>query len=346
MEHLSTLNKYFWEICFTSIAFMFFASSIKAQKIPIFRDPVVDSTYINLLPGKWSLRTFASSPYQAFSIRNKENQTVKYIPNNLLGVGLGFSYRFIVLDLGINIKSKDTNATSRLDLQMSILLQKHHMDFYFQTYKGFDLVKSPFGEEQFRDDIRSSALGINYYHNFNGKKLSLRSAFAGDQLQRKSSGTFALGGYFSFYKLHADSSIININNQPFFNEYSNIEENELFEWGVSGGYAYNIIFPKNLFFYSSVMPGVGINFGSIESSGQTYEPPIRPVVKVGLRASVGYAGKRAYGILSFISDYFLIDLGHENHYRYNPGKFKLVFGYRLQSKVKFLEKVNDQFHVD
>jgi hypothetical protein len=335
----------YWKGC---LLFLFLVSAIptEAQKIPLFKDPVVDTVYIDLLPGKWSLRAYATTPYQIFSIKNKENeQQIKYVPNNLLGVGLGFSYRFLVVDLGLNLKTKISEATSRFDLQVSMMLQKHLVDLYFQTYSGFELTKTPSFESKFREDIRSSALGVNYYYNFNGKKLSLRSAFSGDQLQQKSTGTFALGGYFSWYRLTADSSIIESASQSFFNEYAKLTENKMTGLGISGGYAYSFVFPKNFFLYASAMPGIGLNFGQ-QKAQESYKPPLGPVGKIGLRASFGYAGPRMYLICSFISDYFFTDLGHQNQYRYNPGKIKLVFGYRLQSKVEFLEKVNEQFHVD
>jgi uncharacterized protein DUF4421 len=321
-------------------------NSVYSQKIPLFKDPLVDSTYVDLLPGKWSLRAYSSAPYQVFSIRNKENdQQIKYRPNNILGIGLGFSYRFLVVDLGLNLKTKLSDATSRIDLQMSLLMQKHLLDLYLQTYSGFEIAQAPTDQGEFREDIRSSALGINYHYNFNGKKLSFRSAFSGDQLQRRSTGTLTLGGYFSHYRLKADSSIIAPSSQIYFNEYTNITTSNHTGLGISSGFAYSFVFPMNFFLFTGASPGIGLNFGKVEAD-QSYTPPLGPELKLNVKTSFGYAGPRIYVICSFTSDYYFINLGHQNRFRYNPAKIKLVFGYRLQSKVKFLEKVNDNFKAD
>lgn len=298
----------------------------------------MDSSYVDL-DRRWSLRAYSLVKFQTIFLKNKSNnQSIRYFPGNPFGVGLGFAYRYLVIDLGINLRlDKDTEA-SHVDFQGSLFLRTEAFDFFVQRYRGFRGVNFSFKDEKFRDDIKTFALGFDYFHTFNGRRLSIASALQGTSIQKKSTGSFVLGGYFSLYRLASDSSIVPPSEQPNFNDRAQIHETRFTNFGIQAGYAYSLVFPRNYFFFASILPGLGFNFGAIEA-GEDYRPRRAPAGKLNLRLAMGRAARQYYTIISFDMDNFLMNIGHQNRYRYSLGKIKLVVGYRMNSQLKALQRL-------
>ena len=298
-----------------------------------------DSAYVTVLPNLWSIRILALAKNQGNSIRNSQSgETVKYRPTNRLSLGLGFTYKFLLVDLGINLKLDKQNATERFDFHGLIITRKYLIDLFLQVYQGYELAKAQGFENPFRDDLAISNLGVNFMRTFGGARLSIKSAFIGSEIQKKAIGAFIAGGFFSNFHLRADSSIIPPARVSDFNDYANLDQIDILNFGVSGGYAYSLVFPKNWFFFLAALPGIGLNFGDLHAE-KWYKPPVGPFIKIHARAALGRSSIKNYQIVSFSSDYFFIDFGHGNFYLYNFGKLKFVYGFRLENKKSPLKKV-------
>ena len=160
----------------------------------------------------------------------------------------------------------------------------------------------------------------------------------GTEIQKKSSGAFSVGGFFSTYHLKADSSIIPSQRSSEFNSYAEIKQIDLANFGIGAGYVVNLILPGKLFLYAAALPGIGVNIGDVKAE-EWYKPPIGPLFKAHFRISVGRTTHKSYQILSYTGDFFFSDLGHDNVFRYNIGKLKFVYGFRLANKKSPLRKV-------
>jgi len=310
------------------------------NRVPLVgRAPPPDSAYIEVLPNLWSLRVSATVKNQGNSIRSRESGgTVRYRPNNILSLGLGFSYKFLVIDLGINLKLNKQDATERFDFQGSIIGRKYLIDAFIQVYEGYKLANVTDAEQPFRDDLKVTNFGVNIMRTFGGSRLSIRSAFIGSEIQKRATGAFIAGGFFSNFHLRADSSIIPPERVADFNEYANLVQIDLLNFGVGGGYAYSLVLPKNWFLFLAVLPGIGLNFGDLHAE-KWYNPPVGPFIKIHARAALGRSSIKNYQIISFSSDFFFMDFGHENFYRYNFGKIKFIYGFRLENRKSPLRKV-------
>jgi uncharacterized protein DUF4421 len=321
------------------IVFLIGLCDIAQAQVFGFTDPPhVDTNYVKATWDTWSFRVFTSRKTQQFSIRSKETQTrMRYIPDKIWVVGVGMAYKFVLLDAGIAIPIKG-ESTKRFDANLSFKFNDDVITLGYRRYKGFNPQDNLGQQYGFRADVRSQVLGIDYYHSFNKSNASFRDLASGMQVQKKSAGSFVLGGYWSWDQIKADSSLIPKNLDELFNDDAKFNFSSQISVGVLGGYAYSLVLPANMFFFASVLPGIGINTGEIKAVS-TYNPPIFPTGKINIRAAIGYLGKgKVYVILSGTSDKTFTNWKSKNLYSYSFFQLKLAVGYRFSSEIAFLEK--------
>lgn len=319
------------------LAFLLLLSTeSQSQIIASSLKPEVDTTYVDLKYNKWSLRLLGTYKHQNLFFSNVQGEKIKYVPNDRTSLGLGFSYKFLIIDLGIRLLLNRDEFTSRFDLQGEVALREHLIDLFVQRYQGFDKISSS-GQDTFLPDMRSWVVGLNYLYNFNHDELTIRSVITGNRLQKKAAGTFLLGGFFSVQDLDSDTVLVTAADGNF-NEYAEMRGSVLNNFGVLGGYAFITPIGKRFFLFGGLMPGVGLNFGKIQGN-RSYDLKVNPMAKVNTRAAFGYIDSRWYGGVHYTSDYFIINLQHDNLFRYNIGKFKVVLGYKFNAKNSIIEDV-------
>lgn len=308
--------------------------------LPLFVAPDLDTNYIELNRDSWSIRAFSSFKFHSLMVGSREsNQRYWYRPNDLFGVGLGFAYKFVLVDIGIGLDLEPGEATNRFDMQTNLILgQRHLFDIALQYYKGFE---DPDRGVPFRDDIRTFFGGINYTHYFNYRQLSMRSVFRGDFRQKKSAWSPIVGGYASFSLVRADSSLIPEGTEGY-PPAAFIEESEIPSAGILGGAAFTLVFPQNFFWYGGAVPGIGFQLGEVEAT-DSYSPRWAPVTKVNARTAVGYSHPKFYVVLAGVGDIVFPNLARGVRYQYNFGRIKLLLGWRMNSRIGLLEKINRAF---
>ena len=80
-----------------------------------------DSTYVETYPGTWSLRGYGIVKAQQLQLNSSNDASIHYLPDNILGLGIGISYRRLVLDLGATLGSSE-NISQRFDFQGNVFL--------------------------------------------------------------------------------------------------------------------------------------------------------------------------------------------------------------------------------
>lgn len=298
----------------------------------------LDTAYIKTSDKHYSIRPLSVFKYQNIIFKNREGYRIRYVPTNRISAGIGFSHKFLVADIAIRIaNSNNKDHTSRFDMQLDIPYHQHFLGVFVQRYRGFKSTEPSINEDNFREDIESSIWGMNYIYNFNPSKLSIKSIINGNQFQQKSAGAFLSGAYFSKSILLADSSVA-IQRQEDFNQFAQISNLRIFNFGVMAGYAQIISLPADFFIFASLLPGLGINLG--KTIGDTeYDLPKRPSIKINGKVAIGRNSEKFYTGITFNSDYFFIDLGNENRYRYNLGLVKFVLGIKLDFKNFFVDEI-------
>ena len=184
-------------------------------KIP----PVIDTLFIDHDRNNWSIRLFTNYKDNKFKLSNTDH-SVLYTPHNPFGFGFGLGTRKVLLDIAFNIKAKDKEPTERFDLQATLMLNNHQLNFTIQRYHGFN-VNDGLGDE-FRTDITSFSSGLVYMYMFNASEYSMAAIKSGLSKQKKSAVTSGLGGFIFMNRISADSSIIPPELYHLFNEEARI----------------------------------------------------------------------------------------------------------------------------
>lgn len=306
-----------------------------------------DTLYVQSMREHLSLRVYNIIKTTDFSIRNNDlNQRLRFSPNNGLGIGLGFTYKILALDLGFMIpgtmRYRGDEPTTKFDLISTLYGRKHVFDLTLQYYEGYFLrnvqqlfpENIPLGIDEIRTDISSIDLALSYLYVLNNKKFSFQAAFLGDMIQRRSAGSVTFHGFASIYGLGADSALLVHDFESPLNQQARITEVAMLSTGTGIGYAHTIVLPKNFFITLSGAPLVMMSATYAEVNDPIY-PDIEDVrlnLRLFTRNAVGYNAERFYLIFNAIYDNFFIRFGEQTRFDYSPLKLKLFFGYRLSRK--------------
>ncbi|MDW5288174.1 DUF4421 family protein [Formosa sp. PL04] len=296
---------------------------------------LVDKLFIDHNIDNYSIRLFSNYKLKQFRIGNEDDFKSRYVPNNKYGIGFGFASSKLLIDIAFNLKTNKENITNRFDMQgTSILAKKNYVNFYVQTYKGYN-VRNNFDEPfVFRDDIKSVTVGFNVLHTVPDIEFSYSMLKAGlDKLDRKVYITGGLGA-FAFYDYFSAEG--NILDEPYdddyFNEQAHIKRYNSAAIGVLGGLMSVFKLPYNFMASCNLMPGIGLMYKHVTLQDDTYKPSNPMIYKVDYTFALGYNVKLYYVSLIYGGGVYSTDLGFGNNYSFNLTKAKLAIGYKIGAR--------------
>lgn len=323
----------------------------------------IDPDYIVDLYDRFTLRLYGSNKFTRYEI-GRENLTrdndLLYKSNSNYNVGVGFNYRSLALNLGfrapfVNNDEDERGKTKFLDLQAYIYARKFNIDLYAQTYKGYYLANATqfanaTSQPYLRPDLRTRNVGINVERILNSRRYSFRAAYLQNEYQRRSAGTFLIGGGAHYLHVTADSSVVPATlgsdvfaaDAPPFAQ--GFRKSRVASLAVNGGYAHTLVISEHLFLMGQLMLGVGGNYTWLtndapspdeEASGASLH--LNGIV----RAGVGYQGSEWFAGLYFVSN-----LGHnampiaDSWQRYETGLVRLAIARHFELSAKTSERFN------
>lgn len=297
-------------------------SFIEKIKIPTF----IDTMFIDRDRNNWSIRLFTNYKDNRFRIITADEK-VLYSPNNPMGFGFGFGTRKVILDLAFNIKRKDKEPTERIDLQATLMLNNHIINFVLQTYQGYNV--SAQNLSYFRKDIRSFSSSLSYMYMFNASEYSIAALKSGLSRQKKPAFTSGLGSFLFLNRISSDSSIIPQNEFHGYTEEIRIVNLPGVGAGVLANISATVPFLKSFFVSASITPGIGLMWKYVETESVSYHPSNPLLYQVDLGGMLGYNADRYYINLSMGYALYKTSLDFGNSIMYNTVKAKLAMGYKL-----------------
>ncbi|MCD4736427.1 MAG: DUF4421 domain-containing protein [Bacteroidales bacterium] len=278
----------------------------------------IDTGYIEDLSDELALRVYGVNKYNNFAIIDKGSDSeLLYAPNGRLNFGIAFNYKWLGLGVAINfpfINNDDDiyGKTERIDFQVNIFTRTLAIDGFLQYYKGFyvtnpDSYLNDWKEGMVypqRPDIQTAALGASCLYIFNHKKYSAKAAFTHNELQKKSAGSFFLGGYFSLLAIVADSSMLPPELSGVFADESNLQNAGILSIGVAGGYSHTFVMWKKLYLSLTLIPGISVQKYRLDIVGN-HEPQENIALSfktLGRFAIVYNARKSFFGITSIVDN--------------------------------------------
>lgn len=296
---------------------------------------LIDSLLIDRDLRNWSVRLFANSKGQSFKLSN-DDTSLKYIPNNLFGIGIGIATRKLILDIAFNLKDKSTANTSRFDMQAGFIFDKNVIDFYFQVYDGFNVENSLNSSSVFRDDIQSIAGGVDYLYLFNAGEYSQNLLRSGLKSQKQNIFSFGVGGFLIYNQISADNSIVPLEFLPNFNEQARITKITSYGIGAMGGLVSLLRLPSNFYMGVSIKAGIGLTIKNAETETVSYNSDNPMLYKLKGSLLFGYRWQRFYANLSFRAATNRSNLDFGNNGAFTLFSGKLALGYRIKGNKKNL----------
>jgi Domain of unknown function (DUF4421) len=294
-----------------------------------------DTSFYRSYPNKITTRFYFSNKYTIVRFKsNRENYNLRYEPNTSINIGVGATYKWATLNLGVGFLNRNPakGRTRYLDLQFHNYGRKFTLDLLGQFYHGFYLFPRGSGsrDNNFyrRPDLRVNEMGGIFQYVLNNKHFSYRAAFLQNEWQKKSSGSILVGLEVYGGRLLADSSIVpTLVNAAAAKE--NIRRVGFFEFGPNVGYAYTLVIKKHYFLTGSAALSLDYVTNTVESDAGIKRTSGFSPNRV-LRAAAGYNSFRWELCL------FYIDNGGQGainkadrQLSLNAGNYRIIYVRRL-----------------
>jgi hypothetical protein len=273
--------------------------------------------YITSYTADYTTRFFCSIKNNQMGYHdNMVGKSLIYRPNNSVLLGIGANHGILGLNLGFNLPfiNRDDDKygkTNYYDLTMRVFSRKFNVTIYLQDYKGFylrntrDMIPGWDVDSGYyiRRDIKSYTGGIDISYIFNYKKFSCRAAVVQTEWQRKSAGSFMIGGTVFYNTASGDSSIVpsNLYYGLFFNDLK-FHRSTNFSMGPTFGYAYTFVYKEHFFLLGSLNASLDLAYTQLHLVNS--EDRVKSGTVYGIRTeilvSTGYNSEKWYFGISLV----------------------------------------------
>ncbi len=305
-----------------------------------------DTNYVESYTHLLSLRMVGIQKSHEIIVNDSyKNSSLIYRPNTNFSTGLGFNYKWMGLNIAfplgfINNDEELYGKTDQFDLQMNAYGRKMGVDAFLQRYKGYYIQNieeinpnwiegTPYPQ---REDLVSIALGLEYYYSFNHRKYSFRSSFIQNEKQKKSAGSWLIGGYFNTFMIRANSGLL---PQPIIKYYDirmNLTRVNVSNIGVSGGYIYTLVFAKHFFTTLSLDLGISAQGANITNKQDENRRLSDFSGRIKFRVATGYNTEKWNIGLTTVSIIQKFDINQNTEVSRTVGNIKIFVGRRFSVK--------------
>ena len=322
--------------CLLAFSILLYGIGSMAQTTPMRPDH--DTSYYESFSQGIVGRLYFSRKFTSLELEKASGSRLKYEPNTPLNMGVGITYHMLTINLAYGFPflnpENGKGKTKYLDLQTHFYAREWTIDLLGQFYKGYFL--NPRGlaagsSDSFyvRPDIRINMIGGAAYHLSNSDRFSYRAPMFQDERQKKSAGSFLVGGEVYYGTIKADSSVV---PSPLKEQYtqSGIRSLRFLKIGPGAGYAYTFIIASNFFCMASLQANLGLEF--THQSGGLVGKGDRVSLSPGYiyRFVLGYDKGPCNLNLSVVGNQLNIKSGvSDDKIFITTGAYRLTFAYRF-----------------
>lgn len=282
----------------------------QSQAMALFReDTTTINRYYQKLNDQLILRFYILQKSNSVDL-SRDNESLKYRPNGIFSLGVGFNYKWLGLGLSLGIpttveQNRKYGTTTRFDLQLSLYTKRIGGNAHIQNYKGYYLSNpdkfTDWEEDHYPQipDMSVSTLGASLFYIFNSSKFSYRAAFVGNQVQRRSAGSAVTGFFFSQDEVYTDSGFIPEEIVDTTWTGYDLKSFKATTFGVNAGYMYTFVIGQKGFFISlAAVPGIGYREYLIKVIPDRTEIKEHVALYLLGRAAIGYTRSNYFFNLS------------------------------------------------
>ncbi len=307
--------------------------------------PAHDSSYYKTYPRFFTARAYASQKYTRLNMDAPGTPPLKFVPNNPFAVGVGLTYGIATLNLGFGLPLQDEvrrGKTRFLDLQSHVYARRWVVDGYGQFYKGYYLTPqgkaSQFDNTYYiRPDMKVTLIGVSAYHLFNSERFSYRAAFLQNEWQKKSAGSFLLGGEAYYGAIRSDSTL---GPAALGTAFSGIKKATFFEIGPGAGYAYTFVLQEHWFLTASGTINGDLSFAREYGEDRELRKNVEISPNVTLRAVAGYNSDKWIATASWVENNINAKGASDREYLVRTGNIRLTVARRFRASRKVRKQLN------
>lgn len=309
-----------------------------------------DSSYVRDYSHQLTVRLYSNTKYNALTLVTDAATNLVYRPNNRINIGVGASYRALTLNIGFGVPFLNNDdavrgRTKYLDAQANIHSQRWAINMFLQAFSGYYISSHDLDEvgwqqdtqRPYREDLVQYNLGASALRILNSKRFSYRAAFNQDAWQRRSQGSFLVGGYLTYYNFRADSSLVPTRLNALFEAGSLMRRGNLTDVGPMAGYAFTYVLKEHWFITLSAAVGAGLSVQRIVlplPEGEEIRTDAGPGWHGQWRAALGYNSRRTYvGLLFNQENVGYLSAGVGN-VRWNVGNVRLNLVHRFNQRIR------------
>lgn len=324
-----------WNLLMT-VVILAFVNEAVAQ-----HDSTYYETHNNVMHGRLAL----IQKYNVLHYKNTvENRTTKYFPHTIPGIGIGFTYDWVTVNLSygfrFNGKEREKGKTKYLDIQLHSYAKKFIIDMFAQRYKGMYVPgdKDVDGNFYHRSDLESRLMGGGFQYVLNNKRFSFRSSFLQTDWQKRSAGSLLFGFEAYVGRVTADSSLLPFRTDA--DPSGSVAKKDFFwQIGPTIGYAYTVVIKRHFFLTGSFAESFNyVRRVMTEESDRLATSQID--ANPSYRVIAGYNTYR-WGIAFFYVNNRVNIPGAMSVHKLavSSGTFRVNFVYRFKSKGKLGELI-------
>lgn len=281
-------------------------------------------------------------------------QNLVYQPNNRINMGVGASYRAITLNLGfpvpgINADDEVVGRTRYLDAQANILTQRTATNLFLQGFSGYyvsshghDQVNWPADHARpYRPDVRQFNLGVSTVRILNSDRFSYRASFNQDAWQRRSQGSWLIGGYATWFTMIGDSSLVPTALREEFTAAMDMRRGTFADLGPMGGYAYTLVWRAHWFLTISGVAGAGLSgqwLRQPQGEGERLHRRAGPGWHAQVRASMGYNSRRWYAGVGYNQERIGYLLEGQRGVQWMVSNLRFNVVRRFNTRIPFMDR--------
>ena len=315
-----------------------------------------DTNYIEVYKDELTTRLYISRKQNGYTLSDRLYKPwIQYKTNDNLLLGLGYTYSFLTINLGIKMPfiNQDDDLYGKstyTDLQTHFMFRSYIVDLYLQWNKGYYLANpedvlhqwDPDQNMPQRGDMRTNIIGLNVQYLFNSSRYSYKASFWQNEFQKKSAGS-PIVGLEAYWMLGMTDSLMVAGNIPPSGYMDNIpfNQSDIFNVGLNGGYAYTFVWSEKLYLSLSTLFGISGAYNRIHHTldSHTLNSGITAGVTNTTSVSLGYNNADYYVGLSFMRFSMSTMAGsYGDWFSYNTGHFRLNFvkRFKLKRSIKIL----------
>lgn len=309
----------------------------------------IHSVYIDSYKEKLTLFAYGITKSSNFEfIDDEQNKSIMYDPNENLNFGLGFNYKWMGFSAAFNFGAVNNDddiygkTKHPLTLQLDIFPKGWLLNVSLQTYKGyywsnpedfndyFDPKWNANDSLEIRPDMVTVSFGLSGFYAFNKNKFSYLAAYANTEQQKKSAGSFLLGGSFSLYGILADNPILPYHLKDVYPNSYAINEITSSLLGVLAGYSYTLVIKKHFYANAALLLGLNYQKVSIHNLNDTQVDILHKASTNSVaRFSMGYSKPRYYFGINASTANYLLQSNDQVSFMHSDSKFRFFYGRRF-----------------